>query len=142
MQRRLGMLACASDLSEKFKEELRGIRSALEQKRACNTAVDGVVSQEVTPLSHLACTVGHCSSRAASLYFQTTPLPKQRRQTARTLIFHKAGNFFSPLQLYCPPDLSFPVRSMLVRLLLSHSQHMTVPPCFPGGNAEVPFVLL
>ncbi len=49
MQRRLGMLACTSDLSEEFKQELRGIRSALEQKRACNSAVDGVVSQEVNP---------------------------------------------------------------------------------------------
>lgn len=50
MQRRLGMLACTSDLSEEFKEQLRGIRSALEQQRSCNIAVDGVVSQEVTAL--------------------------------------------------------------------------------------------
>lgn len=48
VQRRLGMLACTSDLSVDFKEELRGVRSALEQQRSCNSAVDGVVSQEVT----------------------------------------------------------------------------------------------
>lgn len=47
VQRRLGMLACTSDLSEEFKEHLRGIQSALEQQRSCNTAVDVVVSQEV-----------------------------------------------------------------------------------------------
>ncbi|CAM9626990.1 unnamed protein product, partial [Pylaiella littoralis] len=46
VQRRLGMLACTSDLSVDFKEELRGVRSALEQQRSCNSAVDGVVSQE------------------------------------------------------------------------------------------------
>ncbi|CBJ30237.1 conserved unknown protein [Ectocarpus siliculosus] len=46
VQRRLGMLACASDLSEEFKEVLRSTRAALEQKRSCNKAVDLVVSQE------------------------------------------------------------------------------------------------
>ncbi|CAN0425088.1 unnamed protein product, partial [Scytosiphon promiscuus] len=46
VQRRLGMLACTSDLSEEFKANLRGIRSALEQQRACNKAVDGVISEE------------------------------------------------------------------------------------------------
>eukprot|EP00903_Cladosiphon_okamuranus_P015016 g13894.t1 len=46
VQRRLGMLACTSDLSEEFKEQLRATRSALEQQRSCNNAVDGVVSQE------------------------------------------------------------------------------------------------
>lgn len=48
MQRRLGMLACASDLSEEFKEVLRSTRAALEQKRSCNKAVDLVVSEEVS----------------------------------------------------------------------------------------------
>lgn len=48
VQRRLGMLACASDLSEEFKANLRGIRSALEQQRACNSAVDGVISEKVS----------------------------------------------------------------------------------------------
>lgn len=48
VQRRLGMLACTSDLSEEFKEQLRGIHGALEQQRSCNIAVDEVVSQEVT----------------------------------------------------------------------------------------------
>ncbi|CAM9316736.1 unnamed protein product, partial [Laminaria digitata] len=46
VQRRVGLLASASDLSEEFKEELRGIRAALEQQRVCNAAVDGVVSEE------------------------------------------------------------------------------------------------
>ncbi|CAM9400850.1 unnamed protein product [Ectocarpus fasciculatus] len=46
VQRRLGMLACASDLSEEFKEVLRSTRAALEQKRSCNKAVDLVVSEE------------------------------------------------------------------------------------------------
>lgn len=50
VQRRLGMLACASDLSEEFKEHLRAIRIALEQQRNCNNAVDGVVSEEVSGL--------------------------------------------------------------------------------------------
>ena len=47
VQRRLGMLASASDLSEGFKDELRGIRKALEQQRACNVVVDEVVQVEV-----------------------------------------------------------------------------------------------
>lgn len=52
VQRRLGMLASTSDLSEEFKEQLRGIRGALEQQRSCNNAVDGVVSEKVTrPIS-------------------------------------------------------------------------------------------
>ncbi|CAM9256084.1 unnamed protein product [Ectocarpus sp. 12 AP-2014] len=46
VQRRLGMLACASDLSEEFKEVLRSTRAALEQKQSCNKAVDLVVSEE------------------------------------------------------------------------------------------------
>lgn len=47
VQRRLGMLGCASDLSEEFKEELRDIRKALKQQGVCNVAIDGVVSDEV-----------------------------------------------------------------------------------------------
>lgn len=47
MQRRLGMFACASDLTEEFKNELRGVRWALEQQRACNVAVDAVVARTV-----------------------------------------------------------------------------------------------
>ncbi|CAM9524177.1 unnamed protein product, partial [Sphacelaria rigidula] len=46
VQRRLGMFASVSDLTDKFKEELRGIRTALEQQRACNLAVDAVVVEE------------------------------------------------------------------------------------------------
>lgn len=41
------MFASVSDLTDKFKEELRGIRTALEQQRACNLAVDAVVVEEV-----------------------------------------------------------------------------------------------
>lgn len=41
------MLACASELSAEFKEELRGVRTALQQQGACNVAVDSVVSEEV-----------------------------------------------------------------------------------------------
>lgn len=48
MQRRLGMFACTSDLTEGFKEKLRGVRRALEQQRACNLAVDAAVTKEVT----------------------------------------------------------------------------------------------
>lgn len=47
VQRRVGLLASASDLSEEFKQELRGVRAALEQQRVCNAAVDRVVSEEV-----------------------------------------------------------------------------------------------
>lgn len=47
VQRRLGMLACASELSAGFKEELRGVRTALQQQAACNVAVDSVVSEQV-----------------------------------------------------------------------------------------------
>eukprot|EP00904_Undaria_pinnatifida_P004042 jgi/Undpi1/13639/HiC_scaffold_9.g03293.m1 len=46
VQRRVGLLASASDLSEEFKQELRGVRAALEQQRVCNAAVDRVVSEE------------------------------------------------------------------------------------------------
>lgn len=53
VQRRLGLLASASDLSEEFKQKLRGIRAALEQQRVCNAAVDAVVSEEVVLI--LAC---------------------------------------------------------------------------------------
>lgn len=51
VQRRVGLLASASDLSEEFKQELRGIRAALEQQRVCNAAVDAVVSEEVCILA-------------------------------------------------------------------------------------------
>ena len=47
MQRRVGLLASASDLSEEFKQELKGVRAALKQQRVCNAAVDRVVSEEV-----------------------------------------------------------------------------------------------
>ena len=47
MQRRLGMFASVSDLTDEFKGELRGIRTALEQQRACNLVVDAVVAEEV-----------------------------------------------------------------------------------------------
>lgn len=47
MQRRLGMFASVSDLTDQFKEELRGVRTALEQQRVCNLAVDAVVAEEV-----------------------------------------------------------------------------------------------
>lgn len=46
------MLASASDLSEDFKDKLQGIRDALEQQRACNVAIDDVVSAEVREQFH------------------------------------------------------------------------------------------
>lgn len=46
------MLASVSDLSEDFKDELRGIRKALEQQHACNVAIDEVVSAEVRKQFH------------------------------------------------------------------------------------------
>lgn len=57
VQRRLGMLACTSDLSEEFKEELHGVRKALEQQTECNSVVDRVVSNEVCSRVKLLCRV-------------------------------------------------------------------------------------
>lgn len=41
------MLACASDLTDEFKDELRGVRRALEMQGICNAAVDEAVAAEV-----------------------------------------------------------------------------------------------
>lgn len=68
MQRRLGMFACASDITEEFKEKLRGVWRALEQQRACNLAVDAAVVEEVTTgfekrviMAHNAAEITCCS---------------------------------------------------------------------------------
>ncbi|CAB1112029.1 unnamed protein product [Ectocarpus sp. CCAP 1310/34] len=76
LQRRLGMLACASDLSEEFKEVLRSTRAALEQKRSCNKAVDLVVSEESNHICNV--TIEHQADGELAARFSEQSLLMER----------------------------------------------------------------